>query len=385
MRHAACGTMLSPDLSPGIETIMASFEPRGKTIRVTIRLPGGGKQTATFDTQVEAEAWADRMEKKKALGKLSPAKAAGVTVGELFEVYLDAVASKTDSAKWNGLRLMKWCKDPLATKRVADILTHDINEWIARSLAQASDRTKKPVSGATVNRELNLMSSAFNYAIKDRRWIEVNPCHGARRPERGQARKRPLLTPAEIQAIRISTGYDADPQLRTLTARVGACFLLTLETGMRSGELLRVRPLDYRKAEQLVHVAAIETGGRKSAASGRASVDASRNVPLTVRAMELLDQLLASMPKDQPYIVGLNDSQRDSLWRKARDQAGIEDLHFHDTKHEAATRLSKYIDVLALSHAIGTKDVRILRDTYYNNDATRQAALLPAQLSPALG
>jgi integrase len=85
-----------------------------------------------------------------------------------------------------------------------------------------------------------------------------------------------------------------------------------------------------------------------------------------------------SMP---PYIVGINDSQRDALWRKARNQAGVEDLHFHDTKHEAATRLSKYIDVLALSHAIGTKDIRLLRDTYYNNDASRIATLLPKQLS----
>lgn len=363
---------------------MASFEDRGTSTRVVVRLPGGGKKTATFDTKPEAEAWAERMEAKKRLGKLSPSRAAGVTAGELFEVFLDAVASKTDSGKWNGLRLMKWCKDPLANKRLADILTHDINEWITRSLAQPSDRTKKPVTGATVNRELNLMSSAFNYAVNDRKWIEVNPCHGARRPERGKARKRPLLTPSEIKAIRISTGYDADPELRTLTARVGACFLLSLETGMRSGELLRIRPADYRKAQHLVHVAAIEKGGRKGAKSGRASVDPSRNVPLTARAMELLDQLLASMPKDQPYIVGLDDSQRDSLWRKARDQAGIEDLHFHDTKHEAATRLSKYIDVLALSHAIGTKDVRLLRDTYYNDDATRAAALLPAQLSPAL-
>lgn len=360
---------------------MASFETRGNSTRVIVRLPGGGKKTSTFDTLTEARAWADRMEEKKALGKLSPAKAGGVTVGMLFEAYLEAVASKTDSAKWNGLRLMKWCKDPLAEKRVTEVLTHDINEWISRSLTAPSDRTKKPISGATVNRELNLMSAAFTYAVKTRRWIEVNPCHGAQRPERGKARKRPLLTPQEIKALRISTGYDTDPMLRTLTARVGACFLLTLETGMRSGELLRVRPADYRKSQRLVHISASERGGRKGAQSGRASVDSSRNVPLTARAVELLDQLLASMPKDQPYIVGLNDSQRDALWRKARDQAGVEDLHFHDTKHEAATRLSKYIDVLALSLAIGTKDVRLLRDTYYNDDATRQAALLPTKLT----
>lgn len=359
---------------------MASFETRGRSVRAIVRLPGGGKKSATFDTQTEAEAWAARMEQKKALGMLQPNKAGGVTNGELFEVYLDAVASKTDSAKWNRLRLMKWQNDPLAAKRVGETVTHDINEWIARSLSQPSQRTGKPITPATVNRELNLMSGAFGYAVNDLRWIAVNPCHGARRPERGRPRSRALLTPDEIKAVRIATGYDADPELRTLTARVGACFLLALETGMRSGELLRLRPTDYRRAQRVVHVSATEAGGRKAARSGRAQVDPSRNVPLTARAIELLDQLLASMPADQPYIVGLTDSQRDALWRKARDQAGLDDSHFHDTKHEAATRLARHIDVLALSHAIGTKNIRLLRDTYYNDDAQRTATLLPPAL-----
>jgi integrase len=160
---------------------------------------------------------------------------------------------------------------------------------------------------------------------------------------------------------------------------------------MRSGELLRLRPQDYQKESRYIHVSATEKGGRKGSKSGRGGVDPSRDVPLTQRAIELLDGLLASMSENQvpnpdlgfsnpPYIVGLRDDQRDALWRKARDQAGVQDLHFHDSKHEAATRLSKFIDVLALSHAIGTKDVRILRDTYYNSDAKRTASLLPFSL-----
>ncbi|MDM0103811.1 hypothetical protein QTH97_02620 [Variovorax sp. J22R24] len=85
------------------------------------------------------------------MATLPPTKAGGVTNGELFEAYLDAVASKTDSERWNRLRLMKWCKDPLAQKRVVDTLTHDINQWIERSLSQDSERTKEPLSPATVH------------------------------------------------------------------------------------------------------------------------------------------------------------------------------------------------------------------------------------------
>lgn len=351
---------------------MASVEQRGHTWRVTVRVPGGGKVYATRDTKAEAEAWGASQERLKSLGKLHATS--GVTVGELFESFDDDVAAKTDSGRWNSLRIRAWGRDPLTHLRVSDVTTHDINGWI--------ERRGLDVSGATVNRELNLLSAAFTYAVKVRRWITVNPCHGAFRPERARPRCRPLLSPDEIAAICVATGYDTDPALATRTARVGACFLLALETGMRSGEILRARPRDYWRDKRTMHVAAIETGGRKGARSGRASLDPSRNVPLTSRAIEIVDQLVSTSPPNQPYIVGISDRQRDALWRKSVKMSGVDDLHFHDTKHEAATRLAAFLDVLALSHALGTKDVRLLRDTYYNHDASRSAALLPERLTP---
>ncbi len=353
---------------------MAWIAQRGKVWRAVVRTPDG-RINSTHDTKAEAEAWAGRQERKKALGTAPN----GATVGELFEAYYDAVASRRDSARWAKLRLDKWCLDPIAERLLADVSTDDINAWIARR-AEDMHRGKR-VTCATVNRELNLMSGAFEHARKDREWIKVNPCHGARRPEKGNARKPKLLTLDQIEAICISTGYAHDQKLHTLTARVGACFLLALETGMRSGEILRIRPADYWRDECTLHVAATEPGGRKNSKSGQLP-DPSRNVPLTARAIELLDQLVASMPTGQPYIVGINDSQRDALWRKARDQAGLMGHTFHDSKHEACTRLASHIDVLALSHAIGTKDVNLLRDRYYNTGATHAAGMLPRQLTP---
>lgn len=198
-----------------------------------------------------------------------------------------------------------------------------------------------------------------------------------------------MLTARELTAISIAGGYAPDQQLTTDTARAVACFFLALETGMRSGEILRLRPIDYNRLKRTVRVSALEVGGRKGSKSGK--VTAARYVPLTGRAIEVLDQLLAAMPADQvpapgftgpPYIVGMDDAARDALWRKVRDLSGVEGLTFHDTKHEACTRLARAgIDVLELSHAVGTKDIRLLRDTYYINDAAGVASRLPARLS----
>ena len=369
---------------------MASFENRGNAIRAVVRVPQTGKKkSATFDTQAEAEAWAWNTERAVKQMSQAHARAGDATVAKMMTAYSDTTAQHKDSARWSVPRLARWCAEPIGAMRVVDVTTHDINAWISRRLKDEVKKTGRRMAPGSVGRELTLLSSAFTYGVKSLKWIDANPCHGANRPPDGPARNRPLLTSQEIRALRVASGYDSDPDLRTIGARVGACFLLALETGMRSGEILRLRPTDYDRKARTIKVAAEERGGRKSARSGQAMVSARRTVPLTTRAAELIDQLLASMPEDQeakegfsapPYIVGLDDSQRDSNWRKARDLAGVEDLHYHDTKHEACTRLSRHIDVLALSHAIGTKDVKLLRDVYYADDAKRTAQLLPETL-----
>lgn len=375
---------------------MASIETRGNSVRFIVRLPVGDgtseKKTRTFDNTPEGralgQAWADALEAKKALGTAEGTAVRGMTCGQLWEAY-EEVASKTDSKKWNLLRLRRWQKDPLAAKRIADTVTHDIDQWVDRQMLRPG-RGGRTITAASVARELNLMSSTFTWAVKVRKWLKENPCHGAMRPQGFAATRKPkALTPKQIEAVCQASGFSSDPQLRTLSARVGAAWLLALETGMRSGEILRLRPEHFTPASRTVLVAAEERGGRKGGKSGRAAVSAARHVPLTLRAMELLQLLLDTMPAGQkprdgmdhpPYIVGLDDRQRDNLWRKARERAGIPEFTFHDAKHEACTRLAPHLDVVELSHAIGTKDIKLLRDTYYIADASRAAARLPAQL-----
>lgn len=356
---------------------MASYEQRGKSTRVIVRLPGGGKKTATFDTLREAKAWGQAMERKKTVEGITAG--CGVKVSEMFETYLDLIASKTDGAKWNKLRLTMVARDPLGDLDVTEVITHDINSWIARRASVISPQTGKVLAPGTVNRELNLISGAFTWAVKVRKWIKENPCHGAARLAGTKARNRDLLTKDEIVAIHRAFDYTTDDPLTSVAPRVCACFLFALETGMRSGEILRLTPKDYIKEDRIIHVTAAEAGGRKGSRSGH--IDASRIVPLTVRAMEILDQLLQHRPKSQAYIVGISDEQRDANWRKHRDRSGVKDLTFHDSKHEAATKLCRFLDVIALSHAIGTKNLKLLRDTYYNNDAKKAALLLPESLN----
>ncbi len=362
---------------------MASYETRGKSTRAVVSI-NRRKLQQTFDTKLQAKQWAKQIEAKKAQGNISPAT--GRFVDDVFKAY-ESVSEESDSAKWNSLRLAKFRLHEISRVPLDEVTPDNISSWV-------NDRKKaryrgKPISSSTINRELNLMSAAFTHAWKVKKWIKENPCHDIGRPPKGRPRKRPPLLESELQAIAAAGGYVEGLPIQTQEQRVVICFFIALETGMRSGEILRVRPHDLSLEKLTVYVHALEKGGRKGAKSGQRQAD--RTVPLTARAMQCFKLLLAAMPTEQepregfsmpPYVAGMTDQQRDVHWRKIRDASGVEDLTFHDTKHEAATRLAPLMDVIALSHVLGTKDIKLLRDTYYINDAEKIAMQLPSSLVP---
>ena len=91
----------------------------------------------------------------------------------------------------------------------------------------------------------------------------------------------------------------------------------------------------------------------------------SRTVPLSKRAVELLEKLKNIHPE---RVFDVDDGTRDALFRRAVLSQEIKDLHFHDLRREALTRMAKKVDVMTLAKISGHKDVRILLNTYYNPD-----------------
>jgi integrase len=98
-----------------------------------------------------------------------------------------------------------------------------------------------------------------------------------------------------------------------------------------------------------------------------------RDVPLSKRAIELLSFLPEPDPKKPLF--GLTTASLDALFRKARGNSMIEGLTFHDTRHEAITRLAKKLNVLELARMVGHRDLRMLQ-IYYNETAEKLAELL---------
>ena len=119
---------------------------------------------------------------------------------------------------------------------------------------------------------------------------------------------------------------------------------------MRAGEIIGLTAEDVDLDRRVARLPLTKNGS-------------AREVPLSTEAV----RLLRALPEDDPMF-GLTSRQLDALWRKLRDRAAVENLHFHDARHEAITRLSRKIDVLALARMVGHRDIKMLL-RYYDETA----------------
>lgn len=329
---------------------MASFRKRSGGWRAEIAVLGT-RESETFSTKAEAVAWAAERE-----AHLRRSDASGIITGktcqQAFERYRDEVSAHKKGAHWETIRLSAIAKHVVADKKLGDYLVADITPDI---LGQWRDMRLKTVLGSTVNRDLNLISHVFTTARREWNWASKSPTTDVRRPKDPPPRDR-LISQDEIDRICLALAYDG--KITNVSGVVAATFLFAIETGMRSGEILSLTP--ERISGSVAHLP-------------RTKNDSKRDVPLSMRALEILSEL--PVPAATAPYFNVTDESRDSLFRKAVTRAGIKGLTFHDARHEAITRLAKKLNILELARMVGHKDIRQLQ-VYYNETAAEIAKKL---------
>lgn len=232
--------------------------------------------------------------------------------------------------------------DPVARVALSDLSEKDIAGWRDRRLASVSD--------ASVRREWNILSAACTVAVNEWKWLDAHPMKTVKRPAVSESRDR-LFSCEEIDAITSMLGWDDGIVPDTTSARVGHALMFAIETGMRCGEICALEWRDVSGS-----VADVRQGKTRAA---------TRRVPLSGYAQSLLKQLEGITSTS---VFGLSASQVDALFRKARDRAGADNLHFHDSRATAITRLAKKLDILSLARMVGHRDLKMLQ-IYYRESA----------------
>jgi integrase len=313
----------------------------------------GVRDSGTFSTKAEAVAWATKREADILAGVGVSERASNYTLKDAIEKYKAEVTPTKAGQRWEEIRLDKFVNDlEFVGERITDIEADQIADW--------RDARLKVIKPPSVRREMTLLSSVFEHARSPWKWITTNPVREVKRPSNGRPRDRRISADEERKLLD-ELGYTEGAAPETKMQELAYAFLLALETAMRQGEILGLSRDRVHLKARYVDLTKTKNGD-------------ARKVPLSTRAAALL-KVVVDGAGERDEVFTLTSGSADALFRKVRDRLKITDLHFHDTRHEATTRLARKLDVLDLARMTGHRDPRSLM-VYYNATATEVASRL---------
>lgn len=322
------------------------------TWRVDLQV-GGVRDSKTLATRREALEWRDARTaelRAQAKGHTGTVK----TLRDALRLYAETISPTKRGGSKETIRLKAFEGAGHAAlpvnRKLADVQPDDIARWRdARLLTTAR---------GSVLRDMTLLSSVFEAARLEWRWISTNPVRDVRKPAQPDHRTR-TVTDAEIAAMQAQLGHQPGAPVRSMSQAVAVAMLLALATGMRAGELCS---LTWTHVHADHVVLPITKNGKR------------RDVPLTPEARALIE---LARGFDDVLVLGLSAQTLDALFRRARQRAGLDGFTFHDLRHTAATRLAPRLSVLDLCRMFGwAKADQAL--TYYNPSAGEIAKRLAA-------
>jgi integrase len=252
-------------------------------------------------------------------------------LADYFEKNFLIAAEYVDGRKIAGRRSVKGLKEQLEimkcffnNKPIRSISYGDLWRFKLQRLRTPTKRNKGKGTRAiaSVHRELALLRRMLNVAVREQ-WLLRNPFNLGESlisPADEKKRER-ILTRAEEANLLNACDQPKCKHLR-------AIIICALDSGMRQGEILKLKWADIDFAAGLITVRAFNTKTMKE-----------RTVAITTRLKLELEKLWNSSAKNPDDLVfGYSDNVKNSF-ATVREKAKLNDLRFHDLRHTHATRL----------------------------------------------
>jgi len=324
---------------------MASVIPVKKGFRAFVNRKGV-RESQTFSDRYEANAWASRREHEILTGTSPKQIAKEHTLHKMLERFRDEDALQRRGTKWEVTRINRF---------MAEMPDVPLDKFSKGHVTDWRNVRLKVVKGSSVRRDMNLLRAILETARREWGWLTINPIDDVKKPPSSPSRKR-LITEAEISAVVKELGYAEDEPVVSVGQTIAVAFMIALETGMRAGELMKaeVRGKVALLLDQEVAGDATKNGDE-------------REVPLSKRARELFAKVYDK--------VELNSGSLDTMFRKARKDAGLSGFTFHDSRHYACTRLAKKLQPMDMAKMMGHRNLKQTLE-YYNPNTEDLADLL---------
>lgn len=294
-----------------------------------IRRKGYPRQVKTFETKAEAEAWARLIESEMDRGIfVSRQESENTTLSEALDRYEKEVSSEKKSHKIEKFYIQRW-KEALGGRYLATIKSKDIAEY--------RDKRIKEVSATSVRHELSLLSHLFSITIKEWGMVNLtNPVQQIRRPKANPARER-RVSVDEIKKI-----HDA------ATTSLRPIIFFALETAMRRSEIAGMTwdMVDIKK--KTVTLPETKNGEK-------------RIVPLSSVAIRILQSRKKTQRIDRK-VWDLQGPSITAAFMQACKDAKVDDVNFHDLRHEATSRFfEKGLNPMQVAAITGHKTLQMLK------------------------
>jgi integrase len=334
-------------------TFMPSIQRRvtqnGKIrYRALVRIKGHTPKTATFLQRRDAVNWAQDTEAKIRQSRYFPDRlieSEKYTLKDLLGRYEAKVLIKKSGKGQQGQ--LEWWKAQLGDYKLKDLTPSLISQYRDKLINEKSCRTGRNRTSATVNRYLALLSHTFTIAIKEWRWMAVNPIVQISKPKESQGRTR-FLSDEERERLLAACRSSESVHLYPIV-------MLALSSGMRRGEILGLRWEDIDLQKMRITLNETKNGD-------------SRLVPLVGKAYESIRDLYLKLePQGQDLVFPSpnNPTQPISIrtaWETAIKKANISNFRFHDLRHSTASYLAMNgASLVEIAEILGHKTLQMAK------------------------
>lgn len=276
-------------------------------------------------------------------------KLESMTFGELLTKYVTEVTPTKKGAKQESCVIRNYIKN------FPKMMQKPINELVQLDMIEFRDDRLKQVAESTVARDLGVLGGVFRYARQELRIMKSSPLTDIAKPKQAPHRER-RISQDEIDLILKAFAYYPTFTPVNQKQQTAWAFIFAIETAMRASEIVGMMWVNV--FDEYVLLPETKNG-------------TSRKVPLSIKAKELLE-LMKGLNDERVCTLTSANVLSQYFWQVVTEKLKIKDLNFHDTRHEATTRLSKKLPIQDLAKVTGHKDLKTLMG-YYNPTASELA------------
>ena len=323
---------------------MAIFK-KGNNWYIDYYVQGRRKREKIGPNKAQARVVLQKRKVEIAEGKfLDVKKSHGVRFKDMANTYLESYAKPNKKSFWRDEISLRHLKNTFRGRYLDDISSLDVEDYKARRL--------QAVSPATVNRELACLKHMFNEAVE---WGKVN--------ENPTAKVK--LLREENRRIRYLEKEETEALSGACSEHLRPIVITALNTGMRKSEILNLK---WSEVDLLL---------------GKIYLYNTKNgKPRDIDINEWLAETLLKVPKhpESPYVFCNDAGKRYGNVRKsfetAKKKAGIEDLRFHDLRHNFASQLAMAgVGTQILQEILGHSDYRMTQRYTHVSPGHKKAAM----------